>query len=150
MCLSPHNFHVFSEISSDCVDAWACDSIVTNRCPSDSVLVYNSTQEENACCKTTYECRCDMSICKVPRCAAGHTPHILRHSNKRPGSCCDLYHCKVSGKSMIFKSELLVSVLHDVLIGLSKVTITEIYIEICSLTSSARWFLNNYKIDIVQ
>lgn len=84
------------EISPKC-DASACDFIITHRCPSDSVLVYNSTQAENACCKTTYECRCDMSVCKEPRCTAGHTPQIIRPSNKRPGSCCDLYHCKVSG-----------------------------------------------------
>lgn len=87
---------VCQELAPNC-DASSCDSVVTHKCPSDSVLVYNSTKENNPCCKTAYECRCDMTLCKAPRCAAGHTPLILRHSNQRPGSCCDLYHCKVSG-----------------------------------------------------
>ncbi|XP_052768756.1 cysteine-rich motor neuron 1 protein-like [Mya arenaria] len=84
------------EIAADC-DASACDSIATHRCPSDSVLVYNSTEEETACCRTTYECRCNPAACKVPKCFAGHTPQILRHSNQRPGSCCDLYQCQPLG-----------------------------------------------------
>ncbi|XP_052273857.1 cysteine-rich motor neuron 1 protein-like isoform X2 [Dreissena polymorpha] len=83
-------------ISPDC-DASECDSIVTHHCPSDSVLVYNSTQEDDACCKITYECRCNMASCKIPKCFPGHTPQILRHSNHRPGSCCDLYQCTMRG-----------------------------------------------------
>lgn len=84
------------EIAPGC-DASSCDSIVTHRCPSDSILIHNGTQDNNQCCKTTYECQCNMSVCKVPHCATGHTPQVVRYSKKRPGSCCDLYHCKISG-----------------------------------------------------
>jgi len=88
---------MIAEIARNC-DASACDSMVTSRCPSDSVLVFNSTQEETACCRTTYECRCNPAVCKVPKCSAGHTPQIVHHSKQRPGACCDMYQCQPLGE----------------------------------------------------
>ena len=76
----------------------ACDSVITHRCPSDSVLVYNDSISNYECCQRNFECQCDLSLCKVPRCAPGHAPSLLRKSYNKPGFCCDLYQCKVSGK----------------------------------------------------
>ena len=90
------NFLVTAQ-KKGCEDV-ACDSVITHRCPSDSVLVYNDSISHYECCQRNFECQCDLSLCKVPRCAPGHAPSLLRKSYNKPGFCCDLYQCKVSGK----------------------------------------------------
>ena len=40
-------------------------------------------------------CVCNFSSCQMPACAEGFYPVLVRNGTGTPGSCCDIYECKV-------------------------------------------------------
>ncbi|KAK3603056.1 hypothetical protein CHS0354_015749 [Potamilus streckersoni] len=103
-----HETGICQKVPGNCADTSSCDSIQSYKCPADSILVYNGTLGEDQCCRNTYTCQCNFSVCKMPHCAAGHIPVLQKSSSGKPGQCCDKYHCKVSGcmssKGEIYKN----------------------------------------------
>lgn len=80
-----------------------CEAIgdVTLQCPFDSDLIVNSTGAT-----TRSLCVCNHSYCTVPVCAAGFESVLLNPADLRPGSCCDEFVCKRTGKTEDYTSHL--------------------------------------------
>ncbi|GAU98356.1 hypothetical protein RvY_09514-2 [Ramazzottius varieornatus] len=88
-----------SDIDCDAID---CPEPVDTflECPSDSILLQNSTERYNEwtlaekCCPFSPRCVCKAEdTCPVPQCATGEKFILTKRGDWKPGSCCDVHAC---------------------------------------------------------
>ncbi|KAL5009108.1 hypothetical protein ScPMuIL_014689, partial [Solemya velum] len=65
---------------------------------TDDTWVHNVSNPLLDCCKKGVRCICNLSSCKVPKCAIGFESVLHRKGNTKPGTCCDQYVCQRSEK----------------------------------------------------